>query len=119
MPFKFLSPELIIISSCKDAKSYEMQYHSPSSAACTEVENSTQWYLESLERKSLSPETKMQYCDLVEIDMAEMNSMSESELLNLKGKTLQEKLPKRHSRTAAAALQVEMKYHSINLRSRK
>jgi hypothetical protein len=57
-----------------------LAYDSPSSKDVTEVEYATEWYLESPGRPSLSPETKKRYRYQVEADMAEMSSMSESEI---------------------------------------
>ncbi len=56
------------------------QYVSPSSKNVTEVEYTTKWYSESQGRPSLSPATKKHYRDQVEADMAEMSSLSESEI---------------------------------------
>jgi hypothetical protein len=56
-------------------------YDSPSSKDVTEVEYATEWYSESPGRLSLSPATKKRYRDLLEADMSEMTSMSESEIM--------------------------------------
>jgi hypothetical protein len=78
--------------------------------------------LELLERNSLSNSTKKRYHDWVETGLAEMTSISGSYFsFNPEGKTLQKigvnlvigagitcMLPKRRSRTAASALQVEI-----------
>ncbi len=55
-------------------------YNSPSSKDVTEVEYATEWYSESPGWPSLSPATKKRYRDQVEADVAEMSSMSESEI---------------------------------------
>ncbi len=46
----------------------------------TEVEYATEWFSESQCRLLLSPATKKRYRDQVEADMAEMPSMSDSEI---------------------------------------
>ncbi len=56
------------------------QYLSPSSKDVTEVEYATEWSSESSGRPSLSPATTKRYRDQEEADMAEMSSMSESEI---------------------------------------
>jgi hypothetical protein len=57
-----------------------LEYVSPSFKDVTEVEYSTKWYSESPGRPSLSPATKKCNHDELEAEMAEMSSMSKSEI---------------------------------------
>jgi hypothetical protein len=62
------------------SREYRQAYDSQSSKDVTEVEYATEWFSESQCRLLLSPATKKRYRDQVEADMAEMPSMSDSEI---------------------------------------
>ncbi len=90
MPPAPRAPPTVTLELLQAAKSYGKQYHSPTAAqACIEVEYAIRCYTESTELNSLSPATnlKKQFHNLVEADMAETTTMSQSKVFNKAGKT--------------------------------
>jgi hypothetical protein len=98
----------------------EQAYDSPSSKDVTEVEYATEWYSSSEwpGRQSLSQATKKRYSDQVEADMAEMSSMSKSEInavMEVHWRSKLEKNRKTSQNSWSTAAICKVIWHSISV----